>query len=74
MNKKQQRSGPQDFAKPEASGKCELEGFLARSGGASRESNPYGSKQHPNADTPGAHPDAATKWWDGWDTASAQLA
>ena len=74
MNKKQQKSGLWALGKPEAFGKCELEGFVARSGGANRESNPYDSKQDRTKADATAHPKAATAWWCGWDTAAMQLA
>ena len=74
MNKKQQKAGLLVLGKPEAFGKCELEGFVARSGGAKRESNPYDSKHHRYTNAATAHREAATAWWCGWDTASMQLA
>ena len=73
MNKKQQKSGLLVLGKPEAFGKCELEGFVARSGGAKRESNPYDSKRNWTTDAANAHPGAVTAWRCGWDTASMQL-
>ena len=72
MNKKQQKSGLRALGKPEAFGKCELEGFVARSGGANRESNPYDPKHRRNTNAATAH--RATAWWYGWDTAAMQLA
>ena len=56
MNKKQQKAGLLVLGKPEAFGKCKLEGFVARSGGAKRESNPYDSKRNWNTDAANAHP------------------
>ena len=73
MNKKQQKSDLRMLGKPGAFGKYELEGFVARSGGAMRESNPYTYKQHRMTNAAVAHPDAVTAWWCGWDTASMQL-
>ena len=74
MNKNQQKSGLPEFGKPEALGRWELEGFVARSGGADRGSNPYDLQQHQSADGSARHESWAIAWWCGWDNASAQLA
>jgi len=67
-------SGLPALGKPAALGKYELEGFMARSGGADRTSNPYDARSHRIADSTTTHPEAAAAWWYGWDAASTQLA
>ena len=67
---------PAATGKPEASGKCELEGFAARSRGVLREANPYNKAEEPRSSKAAAVSEArmlATAWWKGWDAANSQL-
>jgi hypothetical protein len=71
------RLGARTTGKPEAFGKCEREGFVARSHGASRESNPYNTASHPDQESlvlDKSQALLARAWWKGWDAANDQLA
>ena len=55
--------------------KCETEGFVARSSGAERESNPYNLILRPDVRPwlQKVQRDMSAAWWQGWDRAHRHL-
>jgi hypothetical protein len=57
-------------------GQCERDGFVARSSGAQRQTNPYNGPPASGTAQPSSvrvEQKMAAAWWAGWDRADAQL-